>query len=466
MKAERNRGVAAMALQKHVRRSFQQLTRVQPIVVYVYLLFSAAVSAAPGSHLVADTTTPVFGLSGTLDEFGVPGFNGDVVSFSAKRGGVRGIYVDYFDGFPEVRKLAELTDRTPDGDTYLTLAEPAAQGNGQAVAFSAQTSSGYGTFWSTGSSVGLSTLAHAFGGTGDCMAVAPTGVFYCGDHGIFFFGSASGLHVSGPITSPFTFVPSGGFGATTQSVDGALGVAFAGPTASSFTVLADTNTTVPNTAEKFRRFRQPAVDGHGNVVFYGEGPTRRGLYRYEAQHLIVIADSDTNDPFTGDKFSEFFGVALDDGATVFIAQPAFHGYNLYRSDATGLHGLYTEDEADVPFDDGRTRRISFFDTLFRPAAIANHRLAVRTKLPRENNHQAIVLLDVSGAGSSGGTGGSGETERPPSSSSGKHGCSGSSAAALLPLWLLLPWPKRLRRRVAPRHVEKGSRSAVGGDATL
>src|SRR5215471_20845871 len=188
---------AAMALQKHVRKSFQQLTRVQPIFVYVYLLFSAAVSAAPGSHLVADTTTPVFGLSGTLDEFGVPGFNGDVVSFSAKRGGVRGIYVDYFDGFPEVRKLAELTDRTPDGDTYLTLAEPAAQGNGQAVAFSAQTSSGYGTFWSTGSSVGLSTLAHAFGGTGDCMAVAPTGVFYCGDHGIFFFGSASGLHVPG-----------------------------------------------------------------------------------------------------------------------------------------------------------------------------------------------------------------------------------------------------------------------------
>jgi hypothetical protein len=100
-----------MALQRQVRRSFQLL--VQLILVNVCLLFAAAASAAPGSHLVADTTTPVFGLSGTLDEFGVPGFNGDVVSFSAKRGSVGGIYVHYFDGLPEVRKLVELTVTRP-----------------------------------------------------------------------------------------------------------------------------------------------------------------------------------------------------------------------------------------------------------------------------------------------------------------------------------------------------------------
>jgi hypothetical protein len=412
------------------------------------LLFAAAAPAAPGSHLVADTTTPVFSVSGTLDDFGLPGFNGEVVSFSAKRGTVRGIYADYFFGYPEVHKLVEVNDLTPDGDTYSVLAEPAAEGSGgQAVAFSAQTSHGYGIYWSLGSSAGVSTLARVFGGSGDCMAVESSYVLYCGDRGIFSFGSVSGLRVSGTITSPFTYSPQGGFGATTQSMDGALGVAFAGPAASAFAVLADTNTTVPGTAEKFRRFRQPAVDGLGNIIFYGEGPTRRGLYRYEPQRLVVIADSATADPFTGDPFSEFFGVALDDGAIVFIAQPAFHGYGLYRSDATGLHGLYTDEgAADVPFDDGRTRTISFFDTLFRPAAIANHRLAVRTKLPHEGNQQAIVLVDVSGTGSSGGMG-SGGTEKPPSSSSGKHGCSGGSAAtALLPFWLLLPWAKSARRK--------------------
>src|SRR5262249_27540764 len=137
---------------------------------------------------------------------------------------------------------------------------------------------------------------------------------------------------------------------------------------------------------------------------------------------------------SGQRFSVFSSVALDEGATIFIAQPEYNGYNLYRSDATGLHLLYLHG-AQVAFDDGRTRPINFLNTLFRPTAIVNHRLAVRTQWAAADDSQAIVLLDVSGSGDS-------STERPTSSSSQKHGCGGGSAAAtLLPLWLLLPWAK-------------------------
>ena len=42
------------------------------------------------------------------------------------------------------------------------------------------------------------------------------------------------------------------------------GIVRAGPGATVSTVVADTNTTVPGTAEKFQRFHQPAIDGLGN----------------------------------------------------------------------------------------------------------------------------------------------------------------------------------------------------------
>src|SRR5262249_6657661 len=143
-----------------VQKSFQQTATIQRILVYAGLLFAAAALAAPGSHLVADASTPLLGVSGTLDGFGVPAFSGQVVAFSAKRGTVRGIYADFFDGYPEVHKLVEVNDPTPEGDTYFQLWDPAAEpSSGQVVAFPARTFSaingyGYGLYRSLGSSAG------------------------------------------------------------------------------------------------------------------------------------------------------------------------------------------------------------------------------------------------------------------------------------------------------------------------
>src|SRR5262249_53914589 len=106
-----------------------------------YLAFTlwvaGAATAAPGSHLVADPRTAIAGLSGTLSDFGLPAFNGQVVAFSAKRGTMAGIYAGYFSGSPEVHKVVELSDPTPDGNTYIGIAGPAAASasGGQAVAF-------------------------------------------------------------------------------------------------------------------------------------------------------------------------------------------------------------------------------------------------------------------------------------------------------------------------------------------
>ncbi len=173
----------------------------------------------------------------------------------------------------------------------------------------------------------------------------------------------------------------------------------------------------------------------GDFAFSGQGPTRGGVYRYDAGRLVVVADTSMTDPLTHQKFHGLGGVVLDEGAILFLAQPeGYSDLTLYRSDGTGLKALYTG-WADVTFDDGRTRTISMQNTYYRPAAIANHRLAILTQFPREGDQKnGIVLLDLSGPGRGGPPeGGGGET---PLSSSQKHGCGGNNPAVVLPFWFV------------------------------
>src|SRR5262249_26230201 len=143
-----------------------------------------------------------------LDGFGVPAFSGQVVAFSAKRGTVRGIYADFFDGYPEVHKLVEVNDPTPEGDTYFQLWDPAAEpSSGQVVAFPSRTFSaingyGYGLYRSLGSSAGASTVAldriHYYALAADGIAVDSGTVLYVGDgtQGILSSSSESRVRVS------------------------------------------------------------------------------------------------------------------------------------------------------------------------------------------------------------------------------------------------------------------------------
>jgi hypothetical protein len=446
------------------------------------LLSAAAAAAAPGSHLVADTTTPVLGLSGTLDNFGIPMFSGDVVAFTARRGTVGGIYADYFSGTPEVHKLVEVGDATPGGGTYTELFQPGGTSGDQPVAFLAavtsQPSVPYSVYWVPGSTGAVQTVAASLycGSDVDAIAVAGSSVVCFDTQQILELspGVAPSVRLSttNPVggAGPFVFFPNftsnpvAGIALIAEWTIGtngetAMGIVYASPGSTTGMVLADTGTLVPSTTEMFMSFGQPALDGLGDIVFAGAGPTRSGIYRYTAGGLQVIVDSSMVDPVTNAKFAEFGSPVLDEGAVLFFGTAQGYGLlstTLYRVQGNTLTALYSG-WADVPFDDGQTRTISIGETSVRPAAIANHRLAVRTSYPHQSGSEAIVLLDVGSAGTDGGTGGPGEDAgtghgedagAPPPTTGSSSGCGSGGQAAILPLSLTALAGMLSRRRAA------------------
>jgi hypothetical protein len=435
-------------------------------------LVCASTEALASSHLVADTSTPIRGMTGTLHQFGIPAFNGRLVTFSADRGAVGGVYADAFDGVPEVQKLVEVNDPTPDGKTFGQLFPPALDGSGgPAIAIFAQTccsSPSSGLYEYQGGTGSVITSPSHCGSETDGLVVDGTTVLCVGSDGIDAFApgigqtirvsnTASG--VSTPITffPEITFDPVSGIAARAQwptGPDGVLaqGVVFAPAGSTSANVLVDTETTVPNTSEKFVSFGQPALDGFGNIVFAGQGSTRQGIYRYRAGALDVIADTSMVDPVTHGTFSLLRSPVLDEGAVLFFGGEGTLSTTLFRADGSGLHALYSGC-ADVPFDDGRSRSLCLGATYVRPMAIANHRLAMLTGFADETGAEAIVLLDVGPSGADAGTGepepdagtggnggeprhDAGTTTPARTSAPSGQGCTGGPLPAFAPICLL------------------------------
>lgn len=78
------------------------------------------------------------------------------------------------------------------------------------------------------------------------------------------------------------------------------------------TRVADTNTDIPGSAGKFTGFDAPVISG-GNVAFLGEeGSAGRwtGIYHFNGKRLRVIADGNTFIPESQEKFSAFGRVVI------------------------------------------------------------------------------------------------------------------------------------------------------------
>ena len=69
----------------------QGLRRWPSLFVLAIPIVCASTEAFASSHLVADTSTPIRGMTGTLHQFGIPAFNGRLVTFSATRGETGGV---------------------------------------------------------------------------------------------------------------------------------------------------------------------------------------------------------------------------------------------------------------------------------------------------------------------------------------------------------------------------------------
>ena len=254
--------------------------------------------------------------------------------------------------------------------------------------------------------------------------------------------SASANGASGPLSffPQITFDPITGIAVQaswSNGPNGVLGIVWAAPGSTIGTVLADTDTVVPNTSENFVSFMgQPALDGLGNIAFAGQGPTRQGVYRYRGGRLEVVADSSMTDPVTRARFVELGQPILDEGAVLFFGGEGELSTTLFRVDDSGMHALYSG-RVDVQFDNGTTRTISVGESGVRPMAISNHLLAMVTLLPHEALAPAVVLLDVGIAGTDGG----GEPPRDAgttttTTTTSGEGCNGGPKAALAPLWVL------------------------------
>jgi hypothetical protein len=431
------------------------------------LLVCGTAAASPNSHLVADTSTPIHGLNGTLDQFGVPAFNGAVVAFTAHRGTVGGVYADDFSGTPEVQKLAEVNDATPDGKTFNQLYNPATEGSGgPSVAFLAATccsSPLYSLYDYSGLGMLIAPDYCGDGGVDSMVLAASTAtcLIGTGDIASFFGGGPSGVRITSSQANgatgtvsflpELTFSPVAGIAARASWTTGptgeqASGILLAPPGSQVATVIVDTSTAIPNSSEKFMAFGQPALDGLGNIAFAGQGPTRSGVYLLRGGTLEVVADTSMTDPVTRGKFTELGAPVLDEGKVLFLGGEGVLSTSLFRYDGHVLAALYSAD-ADVQFDNGTTRTISIGGSSFRPMAIANHRLAMRTTFPHETGSEGIILLDVGIAGTT--PGGEpphdGGTTNPVTGGPSPEGCSHPSKA-LAPLGLWMAWLARSRRR--------------------
>jgi hypothetical protein len=87
-----------------------------------------------------------------------------------------------------------------------------------------------------------------------------------------------------------------------------------------FTLVADTQTAVPDGTGTFSLFADARAIEGGRIVFIGnDSALAPGIYSYQNGVLSVVADTHTTVPETSNTFSDFFDVAIDRGTVAFTA---------------------------------------------------------------------------------------------------------------------------------------------------
>ena len=87
-----------------------------------------------------------------------------------------------------------------------------------------------------------------------------------------------------------------------------------------FTLVADTQTAVPNGTGTFSLFADARAIEGGQIVFIGDDSALApGIYSYQSGVLRVVADTHTTVPETSNTFSDFFDVTIDSGTVAFTA---------------------------------------------------------------------------------------------------------------------------------------------------
>ena len=85
-----------------------------------------------------------------------------------------------------------------------------------------------------------------------------------------------------------------------------------------FTLVADTQTAVPDGTGTFSLFADARTIAGGRIVFIGnDSALVPGIYSYQNGVLTVVADTHTFVPQTSDTFTDFFDVSIDRGTVAF-----------------------------------------------------------------------------------------------------------------------------------------------------
>lgn len=105
-----------------------------------------------------------------------------------------------------------------------------------------------------------------------------------------------------------------------------------------FTKIADTNTAIPGGTGNFSDFagEVPEIDGN-DVTFLGRNSNLGGgIYIDRNGSLAKVVDTNTTIPNSADKFSSFFGYAIDDGKVVFRGSGSAFFDGIYIADNGSL----------------------------------------------------------------------------------------------------------------------------------
>jgi Tol biopolymer transport system component len=103
----------------------------------------------------------------------------------------------------------------------------------------------------------------------------------------------------------------------------------------SVVAVADKTTLIPGAGGvAFQGFQRPVVE-NGLVAFEGSGPDTRGIYTAQGGTVSVVADTNTIIPDGPGNFEGLFGPSLDGGHLVFLGSVSFKGFG------NNFTGLYT-----------------------------------------------------------------------------------------------------------------------------
>jgi hypothetical protein len=260
---------------------------------------------------VADTGTPVPGGVGAFAEFGTPSIGGGTVAFRGDGAdGQKGVYSRSGGALGVV---ADLHTPVPGGEGHFASFDPAVLDGGISV-------SSEGTVAFRGRS--LTRLGLFTNATGPLSLLVDDTFATPGQPAATFANFFHLSHDGGQVA--FTAV-SDGFHQGLYIADG-----------SALTVVADSNTLIPDGTVTFSDFGLSGPGGHpslhaGEVAFVGSGGhPYHGVYRYRAGELSTVADQDTPVPGGGTTFASFSAPDIHGGEVV------FRSGGIYRAGTGGL----------------------------------------------------------------------------------------------------------------------------------